>query len=167
MLRPILLASVVMLAMSPPIQAAPPPEELRHKLTQTIRKHRPEAQLEVTKDAFTAKAGTMMYTVHSRSKTGEVYERTHQEEGPNFKGFVLSVAVYPGPYQGAAAIPQTLQGPYFQTFLDATPTDKGDEHYLVHFSYGSRLDADLKRAIMDAIPRTQFSRPVIVPEPGK
>lgn len=161
------LACVALLATSSMLYAAPPPEALRQKLTQVIRKHRPEAQFEVTKDAFTAKTGTMMFTVHARSKSGEVFEKTYQEEGPNYKGFVLTVATYPGPYQGAAVVPQTLQGPYFQTYLDATPTEKGDEHYLVHFAYGSRLDADLKKAIMDAIPRTQLSPAVIAPEPGK
>lgn len=137
-------------------QASPPPDALVRSLTAKIRQHCPEAQIEVTEQAFIAKSGTMMFTVHNRSKTGEIFPTTHQEEGPNFKGFLLQVSLQDGPYQGAAVIPQTLQGPYFATLIDGPPTERGDQHYWVGFSYGSRLDPDLKQAILDAIPRTNF-----------
>ncbi len=83
-------------------------------LTETIRKHCPDATIEATKTEFVAKSGTMMFTLHSKSKSGEVSPNTYQEEGPNFKGFMLRVALNDGKYQGAAVVPQTLQGPYFQ-----------------------------------------------------
>jgi len=138
--------------------AAAPPDEMVQKLTDTIRKHCPEAQIEVTEHAFIAKHGTMMFTIHSISKTGEVYPQTHQQEGPNFRGFVLTVALHDGKYEGAADVPQTLQGPYFPTFIDAPSVEGGKKHYQVHFSYGSRLDPELKRAIFEAVPKTKFER---------
>lgn len=143
--------------------AAPPPKDLVQKLTETIRKYCPEAKIEVTEHAFVAKHGTMMFTLHSKSKTGEVYARTFQSEGPNFKGFILSVSLHEGKYGGAAMVPQILQGPYFPTFIDTPSTDDGKNHYQVHFSYGVRLDPELQKAIFEAIPRTRF-QPVAPPD---
>lgn len=135
---------------------APPPPEMVRKLTEVIGKHCPDAKIEVTADEFIAKSGTMMFTLHSKSKTGEVYADTYRAEGPNFKGFLLRVAVNPGPYQGAAATPQTLQEPYFSTFFDAPATPAGDGHYVIRFSFGSRLDLEFKKAIFEEIPKTKF-----------
>jgi hypothetical protein len=131
--------------------AGPPPDEVVQKLTEAIRKHCPQAEIEATKMGFEAKFGTMMFTLHSRSKTGEVNAKTYQQEGPNFKGFMLSVELRDGKYEGAMTMPQTLEGPYFPTFVDAPAVEK-NKHYLIHFSYGCRLDPDLKKAIFDVIP---------------
>ena len=95
----------------------------------------------------------MIYTVHSVSKIGKVSETPHQEEGPNFQGFMLSVSLEQGEYVGAAKVPQTLQGPYFPTFIDAVAIEDAKSHYLVHFCYGSRLDPELKKAIFEALPQ--------------
>ncbi|HEY7310080.1 MAG TPA: hypothetical protein VH643_12030 [Gemmataceae bacterium] len=152
------VAAVVLFVSAGTILAEPPPDELVKALTKTIRKHCPDAKIEVTKQAFVAKYGAMMFTLHGRSKSGEFFPETHRQEGPNFKGFILHVEVHDGRYQGAAVVPQTLQGPYFPTFLDAPAFEKGNQHYLVKFSYGSRIDPDLKKAIFEAIPKTRFER---------
>ncbi len=145
--------------------AGPPPDELVQKLKTVIQKHSPEAQFEVTEQGFTAKEGTMIFTVHNRSKTGEVFPTTRQEEGPNYKGFYLHVSLQPGKYEGAAVVPQTLAGPYFSTFIDGVSTDKGDHHYWVHFAYGGRLDPVLKQAILETVPRHRFGPAVPQSEP--
>src|SRR5262245_12863856 len=151
-----IFAIVAVVAGASHVCAGPPPAEMVKKLTDTIRKHCPDATIDVTKEEFVAKFGTMMFTVHSRSKTGEVFPQTHQQEGPNYKGFMLRVALQDGKYSGAAVAPQTLQGPYYPTYIDAAPVEKTDKHYMVHFAFGSRLDPDLKKAIFDVIPQTQF-----------
>lgn len=156
----------MLLVMTPTIDAAPPPEMLTKSLMNVIRKHCPEAVITVTDRAFIAKSGTMKFTVHGRSKTGEISVRTHEEEGPNFKGFLLFISQESGPYQGAAAVPQTLKGPYFPTDLDAVPTDDGTGYYWVNFSYGSRLDPELKQALLEAIPRTRIPPTAPAREPG-
>ena len=150
------ISVLVLAALATPAGAAPPPEELVQKLSGAIRKHCPEAVIEVTGDGFAAKHGTMTYTLHGRSKTGEVSAETYPQEGPNYKGFMLSVALRDGGYEGAAKVPQTLQGPYFPTFLDAVPVDAGKKHYYIHFSYGNRIDRELMKAIVDAIPRSRL-----------
>ena len=146
-----------------------PSEEMVKKLSEAILKHCPDAKIEVTKDAFVAKDGTMMLTLHRRGKAGEVYRETYSEEGPNHKGFLLRVSLNGGAYSGAAAIPQTFQEPYFQRFFTATPTDGGKKHFLIDFSYGSRLDPELKQAILEAIPKTKIDpkTKIPVPEPSK
>jgi RHS repeat-associated protein len=61
---------------------------------------------------------------------------------------MLTVVLHDGKYEGAAMVPQTLQGPYYPTFLDAVPMDSGKKHYQVHFSYGYRYySAELGRWI--------------------
>lgn len=133
--------------------AGPPPDEVMDRLTAAIREHSPDAKIEAAERGFTAKAGTMIFTLHRRSKTGEVFAQTDQREGPNFRGFMLSVSLLDGPYQGAAATPQTLKEPYFSTFLDARPAEGGRKHYWITFSYGGRLDERLKTAILEALPK--------------
>lgn len=134
----------------------PPPDDLIRRLTDAIRAHCPNATIEVTKEGLIAKHDTMLYTVHRRSKGGMVSPETYQEEGPNADGFLLRVALHDGRYQGAAVVPQTLNAPYFLTYIDAPAASRPDTHYFVTFSYGSQLDPKLKAAIMRTIPQTRF-----------
>ena len=140
-----------------------PSEELVKKLSEVILKHCPDAKIEVTKYGFFAKHGTMPFTVHGRSMTGEISRETHEEEGPNFKGFMLRVSLVDGKYFGQVGVPQTITGPYFPTFIDAPATADGKHHHSVGFSYGSQLDPKLKKAIFDAIPKTKLG----LPDPSK
>ncbi|MCP5516677.1 MAG: hypothetical protein H7A45_05365 [Verrucomicrobiales bacterium] len=132
------------------------PEALTTRLTAAIREHCPDAAIEADDSGFTARHGTMMFTLHGRSKTGEVHPQTYQAEGPNFRGFLLRISRQEGPYEGAAVVPQTLREPYFPTFIDAPATADGSGHYWVRFSFGGRLDDKTKNAILDAIPKTVF-----------
>src|SRR5688572_9854766 len=122
------------------------------KLLDVIRQQVPDAKIETTADSITAKSGTMMFTLHGRSKTGEVSPQTYQEEGPNFKGFVLKVTLTPGRYEGAAMVPQTLRDPYYPKFIDARPTADGASYYWVNFAYGSRFDKKVHNALHAALP---------------
>jgi hypothetical protein len=157
MLR-IILATIALVVSVRPTFAAPPSDELIEKLTKAIRKHCPDATFEMTKQEFVAKFETMTYTLHARGKSGEAFERTYQEEGPKFKGFLLRVELREGKYEGAAVVPQTLQEPYYSTFIDASNVEKDNKHHFVHFSYGGRLDPELKKAIIEVIPKTQFKK---------
>jgi hypothetical protein len=125
-------------------------------LKATIRTHCPDATFATMKNEFVAKFDTTTYTLHARAKTGEVYEKTHQEEGPNFKGFILRVELREGKYDGGAVVPATLQGPYYPTFIDGA--NLNGKHHWVSFSYGGRLNSELKMAIMGVNPRTQFKK---------
>ena len=141
-----------------PAIAGPPEPELIQKLTTAITNLCPNATIEVDRFKFAAKYDTMVYTIHTQSKTGEFFPGTVQHEGPAFRGFVLDVSLIEGEYGGAADAPQTLQGPYFATFFNAPPADSGKQHYQVYFSYGAKLDPKLKAAILEAIPKTRFQQ---------
>jgi hypothetical protein len=151
-----ILATIAFWVSASTICAGPPPDDTVQKLTKTIRKHCPQAKIEVTKQDLVARFGTMMFTIHGIAKTGEIDPKTHQREGPNLKGFILRVSLHDGRYSGGAKVPSTLQGPYFPTFIDALSVEKDNKHYEIHFSYGSRLNPDLKKAIFKALPRAGF-----------
>jgi len=137
------------------VGAAELPTELVKKLRATIQDCCPDAQIQISNQTFTAKNGTMNFTLHSISKTGEIFPQTYQTEGPNFKGFILTVSWRDGRYLGAAMVPQTLQGPYFPTFIDAPPAENGKGHYWVRFSYGHGFDEKARSAIFNALPKTR------------
>jgi len=135
-----------------------PPLHLVKNLTAVIREHCPYAVIETTNGVFSAKHGTMVFTEHGHTMTGEFSQRTHQREGPNFKGFLLTITVKQGAYGGQAVVPQELRGPYFPTYINAPATEDGMDHYWISFSYGSRLDPALKQAIFAALPGAKFQQ---------
>jgi hypothetical protein len=132
----------------------PPPAAVVERLSEVIRRHCPEVRISADKEKFVAKHATMIFTLHNRSKTGEISQHTYQAEGPNHKGFIVTVWRDEGPYEGAAVMPQTMEEPYYSTFIDAVPTEDRRGHLRVGFSYGRRIDENLKQAIRAALPKT-------------
>lgn len=140
-----------------PLLAGELPKELTDNLVGAIKSQCPEASIEIKDGAFLAKFGTMLFTIHGHSKTGNISEKTYQQEGPNFKGFLLRISLEEGgPFQGQAMVPQTVHQVYWETYIDRPPSKDGNGYYNVSFSYGSRIDNDLKQAIFSAIPRTEL-----------
>ncbi len=132
------------------------PKALIDNLTGIIESRCPAASIEIQNGVFLAKFETMMFTIHGSSKTGEISKKTHQQEGPNYKGFLLRVSLEEGgPFQGQAMVPQTLHQLYWETYIDRPPAKDGNAYYNVSFSYGSRIDKDLKQLIFSTIPRTE------------
>lgn len=133
-----------------------PSDELVERLTAVIREKRPDAEFKREENSFIASHQTMTYTLHSRYKNGAVSEKTYQQEGPNYKGFLLRVTWERGQEASQARTPQTLKGPYFPTYIDKVPAEDGRNSYRISFSYGSRIDEKLKSAILEALPKAQF-----------
>lgn len=131
--------------------------ELNKKVTKIVLEHFPKAAVVVDHGNLVAKQGTMIFTVHRRSKTGKVGEKTDQVEGPNYQGFILSISVQDGQYHGAAVVPQTLQRPYWKTYIDRPATKDGKSHFVINFSYGARLNREFISALLEALPN---SRPI-------
>lgn len=134
------------------------PDELVNRLRSTLRQHCPDLALTVEEGELIAKKGTMLFTVHGRSKSGEIFPQTYQEEGPNFKGFMLRIKQVKGVYEGAAVVPQTLRGPYYSTYIAAPATKDGLNYYWVRFSFGGRLDENLKNVIYEAIESLEMNK---------
>ncbi len=153
--QPLLIAGCIFAAGARLSSAAPPPGELVTKLTAVVREHCPDAKFEPTDQAFTAKHGTMEFTVHRIASTGEVMPATDQQEGPNIKGFLLVVSIENGQYGGPLALPQVLNGPYYPTYVDRPPAGDHEHYYSINFSYGSAIAPQLKHAILAALPRSK------------
>jgi hypothetical protein len=120
-----------------------------------VRNHYPDADISVDGQRLTAKYGTMIFTIHRDWKTGEILKETDQVEGPNFRGFILSITVAPGQYDGQAVVPQTLDERYWHTYIDRPPTEDGKGYYVINFSYGSKTDRDFMNGVFELLPRTK------------
>jgi hypothetical protein len=96
---------------------------------------------------------TQLYKIHGRSMTGEISPDAHDETGPSFKGFVLRVHLQDKGEVNQACTPQTLQEPYWQTYLDVTPIGATEKQIYWALSFGSRTDtkllAQLRKALND------------------
>lgn len=129
--------------------------DLDRLLTPIIRKYFPDATIQVSATEYVAKHGTMNFTVHERSMTGEVSPTTHVTEGPNYKGFMLRIGLHDGPYRDQAVVPQNLNELYWTTFLDAAPIPGFSGHLMTEFSFGNRLNEDFKKAVFNALPKSR------------
>lgn len=148
----LLTATIVVIALAASVARGEPlSNDVVNKLKEVIKKECPDAEFEVEGDTFTAKRATMMFTLHGRWKTGEITSKTHQQEGPNYKGFLLHVTSRRGREVYQLVTPQTMREPYWSTYINNPPTPDGKDHYWVSFSYGSRLDEKVKAAVHEAI----------------
>ena len=83
---------------------------------------------------------SQLYKIHGRSMNGEISPDAHDETGPSFKGFVLRVHLQDKGEVNQAVTPQTLQEPYWQTYLDVTPISGTQKQVYWALSFGSRTD---------------------------
>ena len=123
---------------------------LAQRLEELVKKHYPDVRIEHYQGRFVAKHSTMQFMIHGRDLTGRISDKPYPTEGPSFKGFILEVTPEEGEYQGMARVPQTLREPYWSTFIGAPATEDGKGYFRVNFSYGSRLDEEFKKAVMEA-----------------
>ncbi len=150
-----LLLVAIGLADSIAVADAEIPKELADRIQKIVRQHYPDVEITQKNGWLSAKHGTMIFTVHRHLKTGEILETTDRVEGPNAEGFVLSLSVQEGKYEGAAVVPQILGEPYWQTYIDRPKTEDGQGHYVINFSYGSRLDKDFMKTVFEALPKSK------------
>jgi hypothetical protein len=132
------------------------PADLIKKMEAVVKKHFPDAIVTHKNGTFRAKHGTSTFMVHNVNMVGQVSEDAREEEGPNYKGFMIMIYVAEGKYRGAAVVPQTLRRPYWQTYIDRPPTADGKNHYVINFAYGVRLDSKFTQAVFGVLPRTSF-----------
>ena len=83
------------------------------------------------------------FKIHGRSMTGEISPEAHDQLGPSFRGFVLSIHLQNRGEVNQAVTPQTLQEPYWRTDLDVTPLAGTQKQIFWALSYGVRTEPDL------------------------
>jgi hypothetical protein len=94
---------------------------------------------------------TQSFKVHGGQMTGEFAREAHDEIGPTFKGFILSIYVQPTGEVNQADTPCTLREPYWQTYLQVTPVGGSDKQLYWGLSFGSRTDTNVLARIRTKI----------------
>ncbi len=150
--------TVIALCLSTTVTLAAPIEQdkLTARVSKLILEHYPDAEIIQGNGKLIAKHDTMIFTIHRHLKTGEILEKMDQVEGPNFKGFILSISTENGKYVGQAKVPQTIGKRYWETYIDRPLTDDGKGHYVINFSYGFSLDRKFMKALFEVLPRTRM-----------
>lgn len=110
-----------------------------------------EASVEQSAWTVTLSYKTRKFMVHSSDKLGRHSEKAHETIGPRYDGLIVQVTMQDGQYFGAAMIPQNLWQPYWTTFVNAYPVNKGNRHLHVNISYGSRADHKTIEKIKDML----------------
>ena len=83
--------------------------------------------------------------------TGEWSTNMFEEIGPGFKGFVLRVQLQKLGEVNQAMTPQTLQEPYWRTFIEVTPVAGTTNQIFWGLSSGSSADQDLLAKVKQAL----------------
>ncbi len=116
---------------------------LQSKLTEILKGLEPAASIRLKGRQLIVEYRTRSFMVHASDKTGRMSEKAHEETGPDYRGLRLTLTLQEGKYTGAAKIPQELRKPYWHTYLNAYPIDRGKRHLHTMLSYGSRTDRKL------------------------
>lgn len=127
--------------------------EMADRIDKLVKKYFPDAIVTRDNGKYSAKYGTRLFTIHPHLRTGEILMKTVKVEGPNFMGFMISISVREGKYEGPAVVPQTLNKRYWYTYFDRPLTKDGKSHFVIDFSYGSRTHRDFMKAIFEVITR--------------
>lgn len=116
--------------------------ECKARLQTIIRKYHPDANIEEENDRLVYRFHTQTFKMHTIHKTGHISEKAHDEEGPNVDGILVTVTLREGKYEGPLETPQTLNRPYWRTFVNAYSVP-GPKYLWLSVSYGSRTDKKL------------------------
>lgn len=144
-LRLLVLIAAVLLpwGMMAAEQVVPELQRVAAALRPVLEKLEPQAEIMFPENsgALAVHHQTQPFKIHARSMTGEISTNAHDEIGPGFRGFVLSVQLQELGEVNQAVTPQTLQQPYWKTDLEVTPLGGTRKQMFWALSYGSRMDA--------------------------
>jgi hypothetical protein len=91
------------------------------------------------------------FMVHGHSMTGEWSANALERLGPSYTGFVLSVHLQPLGEVNQAVTPQTIQEPYWKTYLNVTPVAGTTNQIYWALSSGSRMDEKVLASLRTAL----------------
>ena len=126
-------------------------DHVREALEPLVKASYPDATLEVTGPQFKVRFDTMVFTLHRRSMTGRFSEKTYEREGPNNRGFLLTVRWKKGPYETQLVTPQTIRRPYWSSFVNGIEDRSKGTHLAVHFAYGARVKPEFRDQVLAVI----------------
>jgi hypothetical protein len=149
----------------PPPEAPAPRYDLRTlhaELGRVVQRHYPGCTSHVLDGKIYFERDTRVFLVHHPLKTGE-WQDPMEERGPKLNGIIVEVAIAPGPYGGAAMVPQSFDHHYFTRFVTAPYSEKLDAHLHVTVKHGARAPQDFLKELTATLDRFDEH----VSKPGK
>lgn len=107
------------------------------------------------------------FLVHNGSMTGEWSTNVVEEVGPRLTGFVLRIKVEGLGEVNQAVTPQTLQEPYWRTFLDLTPIAGTTNQIYWALSFTGRTDQKMLTKVKQALGSLAGRKPTLTAEPSQ
>jgi len=133
---------------------------LELKLQNIIKDKFPKADFATKPNFLQISENVMTYMIHTVDKTGSISEKAHEENGPKHNGFLLRIQVVEGIYQGAADLPQTLKGPYWDSEVFIVNLMKRKAYLHVKFSFGKQISKEFVEKIIEIIKKGSLSKTV-------
>ena len=112
-------------------------ETLRSAVAALVHKHYPGATVTLIDHSIRFEFNTRTFFVHELSRTGDRWQDAHEEPGPQPGGIHGELEMRPGPYAGAAIVPQAFDRRYFTLYVAAPYARSLDHHLYVRLKYPS------------------------------
>lgn len=109
-------------------------KKLYQELRLLFAKRYPKFTSHLLKDKIHFERDTRIFLIHEANKTG-AWQDPRETRGPMRGGILCDITIQKGPYEGALAVPQTLDKHYFKVLVMAPVLEKHDAHVLVHLAY--------------------------------
>ena len=123
-----------------------------------VLKEYPKATVDRTNGFLRITFKTRKFMVHNRLKTGE-WQNAVEQEGPDRGGILCSVSAAPGPWMGAAMVPQTFDYRYYQSLLLAPYSKENNCHLTAHLDYPDDIKATFLREFSTTVSQFADSKP--------
>ena len=84
-------------------------------------------------------------------KGGQVAAEAHKEIGPSTDGFMLTLTRLNEPQMRQAEVPQILDGPYWDCFINDSFDPATKQGVSVEFSFGAALKPEFKAGLLKLV----------------
>lgn len=139
-------------------RAAEPLRAIEARLDRLVHESYPGALVRIEDGAVVARYHTRRFLVYAASKTGKFVDKPHEEVGPDYDGFMLTIRLHQGPAVAQAVSGQEYREPYWTTHLETWEAQKDQRYLSLNFCYGSRVPSSLLGRIQ-AIVRDTIEKP--------
>lgn len=144
-----LILTLLLLASLGPVSAQDLPDwypDFQEEIKTTVARHFPTATFESHGRCISFEAKARDFMVHLPLKTGE-WQKATKVRGPKKGGVVGSLELVRGPYQGAAAVPQSFNRHYFEVWLQVVPMRADSGHIRITLSEPTQAKANFAREV--------------------
>ena len=143
-----------------PVQPDPALLEFRERFEATVADSLPESEFAFPEAnggaTLVMRSKTREYQVYPSDMTGRLGRELRPVEGPDDGGLMLTVRVQEAGEINQAVVPQTLQRPYWFTWLNVIPAPGGEKQFFVALSYRRTTDEELVTQIREML--AEFGR---------